>query len=150
MASIVAVCRSRKKGTSKEVINEGYVYQDYGLAGDAHADSNSHRQVSLMARESIGKMTKLGIEVGPGSFAENFTTEGIDLADLPIGTEINIGADAILEITQIGKECHTKCAIYRLIGQCIMSEEGVFARVLRSGYVKNGDEIRTFYDRERN
>ena len=143
MAKIIAVCKSRKKGTRKEAMKEGLLHQDYGLADDAHADCCSHRQVSLMAIESIEKMRKLGLDVGPGDFAENLTTEGIELAQLPVGTEIAIGKEVILEITQIGKECHTKCAIYRQIGQCIMPEEGVFTRVIRGGLVRDGDEIRT-------
>ena len=142
MARIIAVCKSRKKGTKKETMTEGYLHQDYGLAGDAHADCCSHRQVSLMAIESIDKMRDLGFEVGPGDFAENLTTEGIELARLPVGTEVAIGQEVILEVTQIGKECHTKCAIYRQIGQCIMPKEGVFTRVIRGGRVRAGDEIR--------
>lgn len=148
MGKIIAVCRSRKKGTSKEVIEEGYVYQNYGLAEDAHADSSSHRQVSLIAQESIDKMSSLGLEVGPGSFAENFTTEGINLAAMPLGTEIRIGEEVILEITQIGKECHTRCAIYHKVGQCIMPEEGIFTRVIRGGTVRTGDDIGTGEDGE--
>lgn len=148
MGKIIAVCRSRKKGTSKEVIEEGYVYQNYGLAEDAHADSSSHRQVSLIAQESIDKMSNLGLEVGPGSFAENLTTEGINLAAMPLGTEIRIGEEVILEITQIGKECHTRCAIYHKVGQCIMPEEGIFTRVIRGGTVRTGDDIGTGEDGE--
>ena len=143
MAKVIAVCRSKKKGTSKEVIAEGYLQQDCGLADDAHADCSSHRQVSLMAMESIDKMRKLGLDVGPCAFAENLTTEGLDMASLPIGTEFLVGEEVILEITQIGKECHTKCAIYHQIGQCIMPEEGIFTRVIHGGPVRAGDEIRT-------
>lgn len=142
MAKIIAVCKSRKKGTKKEAMTEGYLHQDYGLADDAHADCCSHRQVSLMAIESIDKMRKLGFDVGAGDFAENLTTEGIEIALLPVGTEVAIGKEVILEITQIGKECHTKCAIYRQIGQCIMPKEGVFTKVIRGGLVRAGDEIR--------
>jgi len=142
VAKIIAVCKSRKKGTKKEAMTEGYLHQDYGLADDAHADCCSHRQVSLMAIESIDKMRKLGFDVGAGDFAENLTTEGIEIALLPVGTEVAIGKEVILEITQIGKECHTKCAIYRQIGQCIMPEEGVFTKVIRGGLVRAGDEIR--------
>lgn len=141
MAKIIAVCQSEKKGTKKENVKEGYLHQDYGLADDAHADCCSHRQVSLMAIESINKMRSLGFDVGPGTFAENLTTEGIDLVLLPVGTEISIGKEALLEVTQIGKECHTGCAIYRQIGKCIMPKEGVFARVIRGGLVMSGDEI---------
>jgi len=143
MARVIAVCQSKKKGTSKGVISEGFLHQDYGLANDAHADCSSHRQVSLMAVESIDKMRRLGLEVGPGAFAENLTTEGLDMASLPIGTRLMVGKEIVLEITQIGKECHTKCAIYHKIGQCIMPEEGVFTRVIHGGPVRAGDEIRT-------
>ncbi len=142
MAKIIAVCRSDKKGTRKEVIAEGFLSQDYGLAGDAHADCSTHRQVSLLARESIDRMRILGVDVGPGDFAENLTTEGLDLVSLPIGTRISIGKDIILELTQIGKECHTHCAIYRQVGKCIMPEEGVFTRVVCQGSVTAGDEVR--------
>jgi MOSC domain-containing protein YiiM len=142
LAKILAVCKSKKKGTKKDDVKEGYFLQDYGMDDDAHADSNSHRQVSLMAIESIEKMKKLGLDVGPGDFAENLTTEGMELISLPVGTEVSVGDEVKLEITQIGKECHTKCAIYRTVGQCIMPEEGVFTRVLRGGKVKTGDEIK--------
>jgi len=148
MAKIIAVCQSKKKGTKKEAVKEGYLHQDYGLAGDAHADCATHRQVSLMAIESINKMRNLGFDVGPGNFAENLTTEGIDLVSLPVGTEVSIGKEIILEVTQIGKECHTKCAIYRQLGQCIMPEEGVFTKVIRGGLVRAGDEIRAGKDGE--
>jgi len=142
MAKIIAVCSSKKKGTRKEDVKEGYIHQNYGLAGDAHADCYSHRQVSLMAIESINRMRDRGFDVGPGDFAENLTTEGIDIVHLPVGTEVSVGKEVVLEVTQIGKECHTKCAIYRLLGQCIMPEEGVFAKVIRGGLVRAGDEIK--------
>ncbi len=142
MSKIIAVCKSQKKGTSKVDMTEGYLHPNYGLADDAHADCSSHRQVSLMAIESITKMRDLGLDVGPGTFAENLTTEGIELFSLPIGTKVNIGGEVILEITQIGKECHTKCAIYHQLGQCIMPQEGVFTRVIRGGLVRAGDEIK--------
>ncbi len=129
-------------------MKEGYVHQDYGLTDDAHADSSSHRQVSLMAIESINKMRSLGFDVGPGDFAENLTTEEINLVALPIGTELAIGKEAILEVTQIGKECHAGCAIFRQTGRCIMPKEGVFARVVRGGTVRSGDEIRVRKDDE--
>ena len=142
MAKIIAVCRSREKGTKKEAIAEGILREDYGLIGDAHADCCTHRQVSLLAIESINKMRSLGFDVGPGDFAENLTTEGIDSASLPAGTRVSIGKEVILEVTQIGKECHTGCAIYRQIGKCIMPKEGVFAKVVKGGLVKAGDAIR--------
>ena len=142
MAKIIAVCQSKKKGTRKEDAKEGYIHQNYGLAGDAHADCYSNRQLSLMAIESINKMRDLGFNVGPGDFAENLTTEGIDLVQLPVGTEVSIGKEVVLEVTQIGKECHTRCAIYRQLGQCIMPKEGVFAKVIHGGLVRAGDEIK--------
>ena len=148
MAKIIAVCKSKKKGTKKENVKEGYIHQNYGLDGDAHADCCSHRQVSLMAIESINRMRGLGFNVGPGDFAENLTTEEIDLVLLPVGTEVCIGKEVILEVSQIGKECHTKCAIYRQLGQCIMPEEGVFARVIHGGLVRAGDEIKVGKDGE--
>ena len=148
MVKIIAVCKSQKKGTRKEYIEEGYLHQDYGLAGDAHADCLTHRQVSLLAIESINKMRGLGFDVGPGDFAENLTTEGIDLVSLPVGTQVSIGKEAVLEVSQIGKECHTKCAIYHQLGQCIMPDEGVFAKVIRGGLVRTGDEIRIGNDAE--
>ncbi|MFC2005042.1 MOSC domain-containing protein [Chloroflexota bacterium] len=148
MAKIIAVCKSKKKGTRKEDIKEGYIHQDYGLADDAHADCSSHRQVSLMAIESIQKMRELGFDVGPGDFAENLTTEGINLVSLPVGTEVSVGKKVVLEVSQIGKECHKKCAIYHQLGQCIMPEEGVFTKVVQSGLVRAGDEIKAEIDGE--
>ena len=117
MAKVIAVCRSDKKGTRKTAVDEGFLRQDYGLVNDAHADCSTHRQVSLLAIESVDKMRHLGLELGPGDFAENLTTEGLDLVSLPVGTRISVGKDVILEISQIGKECHTRCAIYRQVGE---------------------------------
>ena len=142
MAQIIAVCTSEKKGTKKEVISEGALREDYGLVGDAHADCCSHRQVSLLAIESIDKMRALGLKVGPGDFAENLTTEGVDLLHLPIGTRIAVGKEIILGVTQIGKECHAGCAIFRQVGKCIMPKEGVFAKVIRGGRVRIEDPIK--------
>ena len=141
MAKVIAVCKSKKKGTKKQPIAEGILKKDHGLIGDAHADGGTHRQVSLLATESINKMQQLGFELGPGDFAENLTTEGIDLVSLPVGTHVSLGEEVILEITQIGKDCHTRCAIYRQVGKCIMPQEGVFTRVIRGGLVKTGDRI---------
>ena len=141
MASIIAVCKSKEKGTKKEVVLNGILREDYGLIGDAHADCGTHRQISLLAIESINKMRGLGLAVGPGDFAENLTTEGIDVVSLPVGTHISVGDKIILEISQIGKECHTGCAIYRQTGKCIMPKEGVFAKVIRGGLVRTGDTI---------
>jgi len=142
MASVVAVCKSKKKGTKKEAVAKGLFKEDYGLIGDAHADCLTNRQVSLLAMESIDKMQSPGLNLRPGDFAENITTEGVDLLNLPIGTRIFVGDEVILEITQIGKECHTACAIRRQVGECIMPEEGVFARVVRGGLVKPGDRVK--------
>ena len=142
MARIIAVCKSEKKGTKKKDVGEGLLKADFGLVGDAHADCCTHRQVSLLAVESIDKMRALGLDVNPGDFAENLTTEEIDLISLPVGTRIAVGKQIVLEITQIGKECHAGCAIYRQVGKCIMPEEGVFARVIQGGPVRAGDEIK--------
>ena len=141
MASIITVCTSTKKGIRKEAITEGLFKEGYGLVGDAHAGVIDRRQVSLLATESIDKMRNRGLELVPGDFAENLTTEGIDLHHLPIGTRLTVGEEVALEISQIGKECHTACAIRRKVGECIMPEEGVFARVITSGTIKSGDRI---------
>ena len=126
----------------KEPINEGLVQENFGLAGDAHADCSTNRQVSLIAIESINRMQEKGYNVVRGSFAENLTTEGIDLVSLPIGAELCVGQDIILEVTQIGKKCHTGCAVMQQVGECIMPKEGVFTKVIRGGRVKAGDEIK--------
>ena len=149
MAEIIAVCKSAEKGTKKEIVAEGVLREDHGLIGDAHADCCTHRQVSLLAIESVNKMQTLGFNVGPGDFAENLTTGGIDLVSLPVGIHISIGKEIILEITQIGKECHTGCTIYRQIGKCIMPKEGVFAKVIRGGLLKAGDPVRIKEDGDR-
>ncbi|MDO8716494.1 MAG: MOSC domain-containing protein [Dehalococcoidales bacterium] len=142
MAKIVAVCWSEKKGTVKQPIAEGIIKEDFGLADDAHADCTSIRQVSLMSIESINRMASQGYPVVAGSFAENLTTEGIELPTLPIGTELCVGQDIILQVTQIGKQCHTGCAIFQQVGKCIMPKEGVFTKVIRGGKVKAGDDIK--------
>ncbi len=141
MARVVAVCTSKKKGIRKQPIAEGLLEKEHGLVGDAHAGCLPNRQVSLLAMESIDKMRHLGLELHPGDFAENITVEGMNLCKLPIGTRLAVGKDVLLEISQIGKECHTGCAIRRQVGHCIMPEEGVFARVLTGGPVRPGDEI---------
>ena len=137
MGKIVAVLRSKRKGVAKKEIATGYLRRNYGLVGDAHAGSG--RQVSLLTLESIQRMQEKGLKVGPGDFAENLTTDGIDLLSLAKGQKIFIGKRIILEITQIGKECPAPCAIFRKIGECIMPKEGVFARVIRGGRVRAGD-----------
>jgi MOSC domain-containing protein YiiM len=141
VAKIIAVCKSKEKGTKKEPAEQGTLKEDYGLVGDAHADCCTHRQISLLARESIDKMKGKGFDVGPGDFAENLTTEGVSLTSLPVGTQMLIGTEVVLEITQIGKDCHAKCAIFREIGKCIMPKEGIFAKIIRGGIVKAGDPI---------
>ena len=143
MSRVIAVCRSDAKATRKEVVDEVVLREDYGVENDAHASSEWHRQVSLLATESIQKMLDMGLDVGPGDFAENLTTEGIELFTLPIGTRLTIGDEVTLEVTQIGKECHTGCAIFQEIGKCIMPKEGIFARVVRGGAVRAGDAVRT-------
>jgi MOSC domain-containing protein YiiM len=142
MARVIAVCKSEKKGTKKKDVGAGLLKAEFGLVGDAHADCCTHRQVSLLAMESIDKMRALGLDVDPGDFAENLTTEDMDLVSLPVGTRISVGEQIVLEITQIGKECHTGCAIYRQVGKCIMPEEGVFARLIKGGPVRTGDRIK--------
>ena len=142
MAKIIAVCSSEKKGQKKKAIKEGILKAEYGLVGDAHADSSWHRQVSMLAQSSIDKMRALGVDVGPGDFAENLTIEGMEIFTMPIGTRFSVGQDIILEMTQIGKECHDHCAIYKQVGTCIMPTEGIFTRVIKGGVVKAGDELK--------
>ncbi|MFC1994964.1 MOSC domain-containing protein [Chloroflexota bacterium] len=141
MALVIAVCKSKKKGTRKEPVVEGILKEDYGLIDDAHADCLTHRQVSLLAIESINKMQNLGFKLNPGDFAENITTEGIELISLPIGTNLSIGNEVVLEMTQIGKECHAACAIRKQVGKCIMPEEGIFTRVIKGGVIKPKDRV---------
>lgn len=141
MGYVVAVCTSPKKGMRKKNIGTGHLVVEHGLEGDAHAGP-WHRQVSLLALESVQKMRNAGLDVNPGDFAENFTTVGVDLVSLPIGTKIAIGTEALGEVTQIGKECHTRCAIYHQAGDCVMPKEGIFIKVLNGGTVKVGDEVR--------
>lgn len=140
MGRIVAVCTSLRKGERKRNIGWGRLVPDHGLEGDAHAGP-WHRQVSLLALESIRKMQAKGLKVGPGDFAENLTTEGLDLRSLVPGTKLKIGPEAVLEVTQIGKICHERCAIYYQAGDCVMPREGIFARVLKGGPVQVGDNI---------
>ncbi|PNU20981.1 MOSC domain-containing protein [Geothermobacter hydrogeniphilus] len=139
MATLVATCISSNKGERKTPVDQVELRPDHGIVGDAHA-GDWHRQVSLLAQESIAKMQALGLDVDKGDFAENLTTEGIDLVSLPVGTRLQIGA-TLLEVTQIGKECHNRCAIYYQAGDCVMPKEGIFAKVIEGGVVKPGDEI---------
>lgn len=140
-AYVVAVNISEKKGTIKHPVEQIILKINEGIQGDAHA-GDWHRQVSLLAQESVDKMSAMGVEgLIPGIFAENITTANIDLASLPIGTRLQAG-NAQLEVTQIGKECHHHCQIYREIGMCVMPSEGIFARVIVEGTLCAGDEIR--------
>ena len=141
MAKVKDVCISEKKGEQKHPVDEVLLKVDHGIVGDAHA-GNWHRQVSLLAAESVAKVQKaLNFELKSGDFAENILTEGIELFTLPIGTKLQIG-EAVGEVTQIGKDCHQGCAIRELAGDCVMPREGIFVKVLKEGTVKAGDEIK--------
>jgi MOSC domain-containing protein YiiM len=140
MAKIVAVCTSKEKGQRKKNMGQGMLVAEHGLAGDAHAGPWP-RQVSLLAIESISKMQAVGLTVEPGDFAENLTTSGIDLSGLSLGTKLRIGDTALGEVTQIGKECHTRCAIFHQAGDCVMPREGIFIRMLVGGPVQVGDAV---------
>jgi len=137
---IKAISVSEEKGTQKINVPTAELKTDYGIIGDAHS-GNWHRQVSLLALESIDKMIAKGAKVAPGNFAENITTEGIDLCALKIGSKLKLGAEVELEITQFGKKCHSGCEIFKQIGDCIMPREGIFARVVKSGAINVGDLI---------
>jgi MOSC domain-containing protein YiiM len=137
---VVAVNISERTGVRKTNIGKAKALKNFGLEGDAHA-GNWHRQVSLLAQESIDKMRSFGLALSPGVFAENITTSGIDLLSLDIGSKIKVG-NALLEVTQKGKSCHVGCEIRKLVGDCIMPREGIFARVLEEGEIEVGDEIK--------
>lgn len=140
MASVVSINISAKKGTFKYPVEAARLKPNHGIVGDAHA-GDWHRQVSLLAQESIDKMTAMGGEgLSPGKFAENITTEGIVLYTLPVGTRLRLGS-ALVEVTQIGKECHQHCEIYKKIGNCVMPHEGIFVKVLSEGEVRPGDAV---------
>ena len=140
MAKVVAVNISQHIGTLKSPVPPGHAPVDPGLAGDAQA-GDCHRQISLLAQESIDKMTALGVsDLTPGKFAENITTSGIELHTLPVGTRLRIG-ECLAEVTQIGKECHQHCQIYKQVGMCIMPTEGIFVKVLEDGDIRPGDPI---------
>lgn len=134
-----AVSVSKKKGQRKENVLLVNLKEDFGILGDVHAGSD--RQVSLLAIESIEKMRRKGLEVNPGDFAENITTESIDLLKLSIGDKVSIGDAVIVEISQIGKECHSRCNIYYTAGDCVMPKEGIFARILKGGTITAGDKV---------
>lgn len=141
-ARIVSINTSLKKGERKKSVPEARLITDFGIEGDGHASGDWHRQVSLLAIESIQKMRDMGLDVGPGDFAENITTEGLDLPSLPIGTKISLGQEIEGEVTQIGKVCHDRCAIYHQAGDCVMPKEGIFIKVLKGGVLKPGDAVK--------
>ena len=138
---VVAVSIGHRKGEKKTNIRECKLIVDKGLEDDAHA-GNWHRQVSLLAVESISRIKDKGLDVRPGDFAENITTKGLKLWGMPIGTLLQVGQKAIIEVTQIGKECHTRCAIYHQVGDCVMPKEGIFARVIKGGMIRPDDSIK--------
>jgi MOSC domain-containing protein YiiM len=140
---IVSINVSDRKGVRKKPIPEATINENYGIEGDAHASGEWHRKESLLALESVKKMQALGLKVGPGDFAENITTEGVDLVSLPVGTQMRLGPDVVGEVSQIGKECHTRCAIYHQAGDCVMPKEGIFITILKGGKIRVGDEIST-------
>jgi MOSC domain-containing protein YiiM len=144
---IVAVSSSLHKGEKKTNTPAGRLLAGKGLEGDAHA-GDWHRQVSLLAMESITRIRERGLAVRPGDFAENITTSGIRLWELPLGTRLALGKGVLLEVTQIGKECHTRCAIFHQVGDCVMPREGIFARVLLGGTIRPGDPIRIVAEEE--
>ncbi len=139
-AKIVAISTSQKKGVKKTNIDEARLLIDHGLDTDAHA-GDWHRQVSLLDMESVNRIREKGLEVEPGNFAENITTQGIRLWELPIGTQMQLGTQVLVEVTQIGKECHNRCAIFHQVGDCVMPREGIFAKVLKEGTIRPGDAI---------
>jgi MOSC domain-containing protein YiiM len=138
---ILSINISEKKGERKKNVSEAVLRDNYGIEGDAHASSEWHRQVSLLAMESIKKTQDLGLDVGSGDFAENITTEGLDLISLPVGTRLNIEERVELEVSQIGKKCHDRCAIYYQAGDCVMPKEGIFVKVIKGGRIRVGDTI---------
>lgn len=141
MASIVSINLSPGKGTFKYSRPSARLIKDFGLEGDAHS-GNWHRQISLLAQESIDKMTAMGVaDLTPGKFAENITTEGIELHTLPVGTRLYLG-DCLVEVTQIGKECHQHCEIFKKVGKCVMPLEGIFVKVITEGEIHPGDAVR--------
>ncbi|MDO9391327.1 MAG: MOSC domain-containing protein [bacterium] len=140
MGKIVSINISRRKGEKKTSAPSAVLKENHGIVGDAHA-GDWHRQVSLLATESVDQMRGKGVELHPGDFAENLTIENIQLSKLKIGQRLLVGSEIILEITQIGKECHNDCAIKKQVGDCVMPREGVFAKVIKGGEIKTGDQI---------
>ena len=139
MGKVMAVCLSEKKGTQKKNVHEAVVREDWGIEGDAHA-GKWHRQVSLLSYEKIEAFKAKGAAVQEGAFGENLIVSGFDFKNLPVGTRFRCG-EVVLEMTQIGKECHSGCEIYKIMGECIMPREGVFTRVLHGGVIREGDEM---------
>lgn len=139
MGSVIAVCISNRKGVRKNAVPQITVKREHGIVGDAHV-GNWHRQISLLADESIETMRALGLTLTPGAFAENIVTGGVELKSLPVGTRLRVG-EALLEVTQIGKECHNDCAIKKTTGKCVMPTEGIFAAVVEEGVIRPGDRI---------
>ena len=142
---IKAISVSKERGTKKVNVPEAELRADFGIIGDAHA-ANWHRQISLLAAESIDKMTAKGAKVSPGDFAETITTEGLNLHELPVGSKLKLGQSVELEITQFGKKCHSRCEIFEQVGDCIMPREGVFAKVTRAGAINVGGVIEVIND----
>ena len=138
---IVSIATSKKKGTRKQCVESAELIVEHGLKSDAHSGP-WHRQVSFLAAESIDQARNKGLDVDFGAFAENIATVGIDWIKIPVGAQFKLGQTALVEITQIGKECKNKCAIYYQAGDCIMPREGVFARVIKGGVIRNGDTIK--------
>jgi len=145
--TIKAISVSKKKGTQKVNVPKAELQADFGIVGDAHA-SNWHRQISLLAVESIDKMVAKGAKVAPGNFAENITTEGLNLLELSIGSKLKLGESVELEVTQFRKKCHSECEIFKQIGDCIMPREGVFAKVNKAGWIRVGDIIEVITDND--
>jgi len=137
---LVSIAVSSKKGMSKQPVEEALLIRDHGIEGDAHAGP-WHRQVSFLTSESIDRVRRDGFDVRFGSFAENLATLGINWSEIPVGARLKLGASALVEITQIGKKCHSKCAIYHQQGDCIMPREGIFAKVIEGGAIRCGDRI---------
>lgn len=140
--TVISINISDKKGMRKTPVQEVSVKTEHGIESDAHASGDWHRQISLLALESIDKMRDMGLDVGPGDFAENITTKGIDLLSLPIGTRVSLGQEIEAEVSQIGKVCHTRCAIYHQAGDCVMPKEGIFVKVIKGGPLRVGDEVK--------
>jgi MOSC domain-containing protein YiiM len=137
---VLAVCLSARRGMQKTAVPQAQLVVDHGIVGDAHAGPG-HRQVSLLSASSVEKIKERGIDTFHGIFAENIVTEGLELMILPVGTQLGVG-EALLQVTQIGKQCHSRCAIYEQAGDCVMPREGIFARVLRGGTVAQGDTVK--------